>query len=269
MNTYKELEKKVIIVAKDASRLMKRRNFTIEQKSTLVNIVTSCDIDVQQYLCKELKKLMPSSGFLCEEKNIRDLNHEYVWIIDPIDGTANYTRGLYEYAISIALVRNNEPVLAVVYNPAQNDLFTAVIGDGAMLNGEPIKVSNASFENSLLCTAFSLYNKDYAPVCIDIVAELYEKCNDIRRFGSCAVELCYLAAGKCDLYFEIRVFPWDYAGAFLILKEAGGILTGWNSEKLLFNKATVLVGANNKENYEKLNAIVNKYLKSVPYKEMI
>ncbi len=113
----------------------------------------------------------------------------------------------------------------------------------------------------------SLYRKEYAEICRDIIFDVYNKCNDFRRFGSCALELCYLAAGKCDLYFEIRVFPWDYAASYLILKEAGGVLKGLNGENLSYDKPTVLVGANNLENYEKLNDIIKKYLKELPYTE--
>ena len=113
----------------------------------------------------------------------------------------------------------------------------------------------------------SLYKKDYAKICGDIIYETYMQCNDVRRFGSCAIELCYLAAGKCDLYFEIRVFPWDYAAAYLILSEAGGIVRGLGDKKLELNRPTVVVAANNAENYERLSRIVNKYLKKTPYEE--
>ena len=102
-----------------------------------------------------------------------------------------------------------------------------------------------------------------------IILDTYMQCNDVRRFGTCALELCYLAAGRCDLYFEIRVFPWDYAAGYLILREAGGVLRGLRGEELDFRKVTLLVGANNEENYEKLDAIVNSHIKSLPYEEKV
>ena len=111
----------------------------------------------------------------------------------------------------------------------------------------------------------SLYKKDLAPICSEIISEAYARCSDVRRYGTCALELCYLAEGKADLFFEMRVFPWDYAGAYLVLKEAGGVLRGFDGEVLTFDKATPLIGANNAENYEELNRIVMRHMEKVPY----
>ena len=140
-------------------------------------------------------------------------------------------------------------------------MFTAINGNGAFCNGKKIKVSNKTFEQSLFCTALSLYQKNLADICSNIISEVYSRCSDIRRLGSCALELCYLAMGRCDLYFEIRVFPWDFAAAYLIFTEAGGILRGYNKEELTFDKVTMLIGANNQENFEKLNEIVSHNIK--------
>jgi myo-inositol-1(or 4)-monophosphatase len=131
------------------------------------------------------------------------------------------------------------------------------------MNGKKLSVSDRVFEDGMLCTAMSLYNKQYAKICSDIIYEVYNSCNDIRRFGACAVELCYLAAGTCDLYFEYRIQPWDYSAAYLILKEAGGILTGMNGSKLNFDSPTMLIGANNRKNLERLIEIINRHIKNV------
>jgi len=269
MNNYTALCKSVIKIVKSAASIVKARNFEIRQKSTDEDIVTSADVGVQNFLCAELKNLLPLSGFLCEEKHLIDVKHDYIWVIDPIDGTTNFSRDILECAISVCLLYKNEPVVGVVFAPFLNYLFSAVAGRGAKLNGKRIHVSDKPFKNSLFCTAMSLYRKEFAEVCNNIIFETYNLCNDFRRFGSCAIELCYLAAGKCDLYFEIRVFPWDYAAAYLILKEAGGVLKGFDGENLLFDKPTLLIGANNAENYEKLNAIVNRHLTATPYKEQL
>lgn len=269
MSNYIALSKDLIKIIRKAAIIVKEHNFTIQKKSTEEDIVTSADIEVQNFLCSELKKLLPSSGFLCEEKHLIDVKHDYTWVIDPIDGTTNFSRGISECVISVALLYSNLPIIGVVFAPFKHYMFSAVAGHGAKLNGKYICVSDKTFNNSLLCTAMSLYRKEYAEVCRNIIFETYNKCNDFRRFGSCALELCYLAAGKCDLYFEIRVFPWDYAAAHLILKEAGGVLKGFNGESLTFDKPTVLVGANNIENYKKLNNIVNKHLKETPYSESL
>ena len=267
MTDYLELEKAVIAVTAQAAALVRQTDFQIHQKADVVDIVTSSDLLVQHFLQEKLAALLPGSGFYCEEENVRDLTREYVWVIDPIDGTANYARGIDNCVISVALVHHGNAVVGVVRNIFKEDVYAATIGTGARKNGRQIHVSERPFEDGLFCTAMSLYRKEFAPVCNDIIFDTYMKCNDVRRFGSCAVELCYLAEGKCELYFELRVFPWDYAAALLILQEAGGVLHGFADEKLEFNKPTVLVGANNVENYRVLANIVRNHLTSVPYEE--
>ena len=255
-----ELENTVIDIVKQAVLQIKDTEFDIMEKDELVNIVTTSDIAVQRFLRDKLQELLPQSGFFCEEEDLRDSGHEYIWVIDPIDGTTNYSRGIAECAISVALLHHRQAIVGVVYNIFSGDIFSATSGLGARMNGKSISVSHNSFENGLLCTAMSLYKKELAAACRDIIYEAYMQCNDIRRLGSCAIELCYLAAGKCDLYFEIRVFPWDYAAAYLILEEAGGVLTGLDGEKLGFDKPTALIGANSRENYDRLDRIVSKYI---------
>ena len=263
-----ELENQVINIVKEASKLIKNMDFAVTEKDGNSNIVTTSDLLVQKFLCDNLIKLIPNSSFYCEENNIRDFSKEYVWIIDPIDGTTNYSRGIAECAISVGLLHNNNSVLGVVYNIFQDEVFSATVNLGARLNNKLIKVSERKFNESILCTAMSLYKKSLAEPCNKIIYDIYMKCNDYRRFGSCALELCYLACGRCDLYFEIRVFPWDYAGAYLILKEAGGVLKGFDKQELLFDKTTTLVGANNKSNFNKINAVINKYLTLEMLKEL-
>ena len=237
------------------------------QKSEVANIVTSNDIASQRQLIKELGSLLPNSGFYCEEEDFCDRNKEYVWIIDPIDGTTNYSRGINDCAISVALLKNQTVVLGVVYSIFSNDVYSAILGGGAFLNGKQISVSANTFENSILCTAMSLYEKKYAKVCSDIIYDTYMQCNDVRRFGSCALELCYLACGKCDLYFEIRVFPWDCAAGSLVLREAGGTICALANKELSLSGPSVVVATNTAENYTKLSLIVNKYLQTTPYEE--
>ena len=138
-------------------------------------------------------------------------------------------------------------------------------GHGATLNGQKISVSKKPFKAGIFCTAMSLYKKEFANICNKILCEGYSQCADFRRFGSCALELCYLAAGWCDLFFEIRVFPWDYAGAVIILKEAGGIVKGFDGNEPNFTAPSPVIAANSLENYQQLNEIVNKHMKEIPY----
>ena len=252
---------KVEAVVREAAKIFKERTFNISYKAGFENVVTSSDLAIQQFLCEQLKGILPDCGFLCEEENVNDSrDREYVWIIDPIDGTANYVRGISESCISVALVQNKEVVLGVVYNPVKNEMFLAIRGGGASLNGNPIGVSPRRYEEGILCTAMSLYEKRYAKTCSDIIFDAYMGCNDVRRFGSCALELCYLAMGVCELYFEFKVKPWDYAAAYLILTEAGGVLTEYAGDTLLLDTPALLVGANTKENHERLMSCVMKHI---------
>ena len=261
------LEVKLIAAVRAAAELARGANFEIATKDAPANIVTTMDVAVQELLCSELKKLLPCAGFLCEEANLQDTKKELCWVIDPIDGTTNYARGIADSAVSVALVRGEDCLVGVVYDIFGGRVFSACKGGGARLDGKPIRVSERRFENALFCTAMSLYRKDLAAACRDIIYDVYMEANDIRRFGSCALELCYLAAGHCELYFEMRVYPWDYAAAYLILSEAGGVLTGFDGTSPSFYKTTPLIGANNRENYTRLAGIVKKHLKEIPYEE--
>lgn len=257
--------RKVIAIVKEAGTIALKREFTVQQKGSCENLVTSTDREVQRFLVQHLSALMPGSGFIGEEDDLKTPEREYTWIVDPIDGTANYSRGIEEYAISVALAHQGEIVLGVVYNPSRGHLFRAQKGKGAFLGSKRIHVSSRSFREGLFCTAMSVYRKDLAPVCNSIIMDAYMRCNDVRRFGACAVELCYLALGLCDLFFEIRVQPWDCAAATLILQEAGGAVSGLNGTPLRWNGPLLVAAANTQDNLDELNVIISKHIKSIPY----
>ena len=201
-------------VVREASSLLTRDGFSVTGKGSRENIVTSSDLAVQHFLTARLGELLPGSGFLCEEEDLSDIaGHRDVWIIDPIDGTANYARGIASCCISVALERNGVPEAGVVFSPWRNEMYTAVRGKGARCNGKVINVSGRPFEEGILFTAMSTYRKEFARKCSDIIYDIYMESNDIRRTGSAAVELCMMAAGKAELYFEMRLMPWDYAAA--------------------------------------------------------
>ena len=255
-----KLEKKTIKAVKKAAKLFNHNHIDITEKGGASNIVTTADINIQHFLQKELKKIIKDSGFLGEEESLSEIDSDYYWIIDPIDGTANFSRLISECVISVALMHKNEPIVAVVYAPWKNLLWSARKDCGAYLNGERIHSSDRDFSHSLFCTSLTPYDKSLAKVCSDIILEAYPLCNDIRRFGACAIELCYLATGKCDLYFEARVCPWDYAAAVLIVKEADGFIGNFD-DTISFDKTTMVKAANTKENFEKLDSIIKNHIK--------
>ncbi|MBR6742744.1 MAG: inositol monophosphatase [Clostridia bacterium] len=268
MKNLPAFTKKVIKITKRASRIMLGA-FTVSEKDTHTNIVTTADLAVEAFLKKELTRLLPESAFLGEEGGAQSNKSEYLWVVDPIDGTMNFSRSIPESCVSVALVRGDEVILGVVYNPYQKRLYHAARGFGAYCNGKRIYASERPFENGILCSALCLYKKEHAKECMNIIGEAYQKCNDVRRFGSCALEICYLAEGKCDLFFEYRVFPWDYAAASLVLTEAGGVIFGENQEKLLCDKPTPIVAANNRESFNTLNEIVKKHVPVFPKEELL
>ena len=251
----------LISIVREASKLMLVDSFDVSQKEGFANIVTSSDIAVQDFLKSRLSELIPGCGFLCEEEDRHDLSHEYTWIIDPIDGTANYSRGIRECAICVGLKHNDAVEMAVVYLPRTDELFHAERGQGAYLNGCPIHVSNRPFGNAIMCTALAVYHKEYAQICSDIIVETFQHCNDIRRFGAAAPELCYLAMGRCELYFEYLLSPWDFAAASLILEEAGGVLSDLSGRPLDPTVATGVLAANSRENLDRLVGIVKSKMK--------
>lgn len=261
---FSQLAKKTARAVKQAACIWKKGTGTVTEKNGAANIVTEADVAVQRFLQEKLGRLLPGSGFLCEEENVADLQKEYLWVIDPIDGTTNFARGLPECAISVALLYKNEPVVGVVFAPRLQLLFTAVKGKGAYCCGKRIHTSQKTFAESLFCTGLCLYQKELSDSCSQIIAKTHPLCSDIRRLGSCALELCYLALGRCDLFFEIRTYPWDYAAGLLIIEEAGGVLRGFQGEKLDFQGMSMLIGANNPDNYQTLQQIISGIIKEKP-----
>jgi len=258
--------KKVVDIVREASSLMMVEDYEIEIKGGFADIVTSVDINIQHLLHERLSQLIPGSGFKCEEEGMFETGCEYEWIIDPIDGTANFARGFNESSICVALIHNNEPIVGVVYNPFKDQMFSAERGKGAFLNGKPIHVSERVFENSIYFTGLCLYRKQYSPFCVDVLQDVFYQICDFRRFASVALEICYLAMGCGELAFEIRVLPWDIAASVLILTEAGGYCCSLHGERLSFDTPIPFIAANTKENLDRMSSIVSKHIPSIPYK---
>lgn len=256
---------KVIEIVRESSHLLMDRNFSVQSKGSASNNVTSVDLSVQKFLRTHLGTLMDNCGFIGEESEEKDYEKPYLWIVDPIDGTANFIRNIGFSGISVGLIKDGTPVLGVVYNPYRDEMFYAEKGKGAFLNGERIKVSDNNLEHSIFCTAMSLYNKSLAKPCLNIIEEVYKECEDIRRMGSAALELVSLACGRVELYFEIRVFPWDFAASEVIISEAGGYVGTIEFDKTVFHRPIPLICANTKENYEYLKQVVLNEIPKIPY----
>ena len=257
----------VSAIVRAAATLMDRTGgFEIHDKGVRENLVTSSDLAVQHFLTRELKALFPQIGFLCEEEDLQDISgHEAVWVIDPIDGTANYARGNENCCVSVALVSQGEALLGVVYSPWRKELYTAEKGKGAFCNGKPIHVSERPFEQGILYTALSTYRKEWARSCSDIIYDRYMESNDVRRSGSAAVELCLMASGFAELFFEMRLMPWDYAAAGLVLLEAGGTVCDFEGNRPSLYKPSMLIAANSQESCKRMLEKVHLHLQQLPF----
>ncbi len=204
------------------------------------------EASMREFLLKEL----PESDFLGEEMGQRGSDSEYRWIVDPLDGTTNYLQGFPCFAVSTALERCSssaewgEVIIGVITNPLTGDLYTATKGQGSYKNGERIKVGQKTdFSMCILATGFPYMDKRDSGACMRMFEEMMSACSDIRRPGAAALDLCWLAEGVFDGFWEYRLQPWDIAAGGLIIKEAGGIFTSFEGDDKYLSQGNV-VGAN-------------------------
>ncbi len=222
------------------------------------DFVTQKDLEVQNYIFEELNKLYPDIGFIGEEEGINITNESGMqWILDPIDGTTNYIYGYNMSAVSLALKDKDKIVFGVVYNPFTNEMFKAIRGEGAYLNDKTIKVSNTdSLANALVAVGTSPYYKNLSVEVFDKIRRLFEKSLDIRRSGSAALDLAYVASGRQDAYFEYSLKPWDYAAGCLILEEAGGIVKDTDGKALNYEDIIGVVACCNQKIFDEVMNII-------------
>lgn len=236
--------KKTAIAAAKTTGLLLKKNIDkvhrIEFKGA-IDIVTEMDTKAENLIIKTLKSAFPEHGILTEESQEQKTNSEYRWIIDPLDGTTNYSHGFPVFCVSIALEKNGEIILGVVYNPMLNELFTAEKGKGAYLNNKKIKVSAiAELNKSLLATGFPYDVRTSEQNNIANFANFAVRAQAIRRAGSAALDMCYVACGRFDGFWELKLKPWDTAAAMLIVNEAGGMVTDFKGKPFSFYSGETL-----------------------------
>lgn len=237
----------IINIVKKAGEIYKKAggDLGIEKKGSAVNLVTKYDKRIQDFLFEELEKIVPGCRFLGEEGDEnKSLTDGYCFIIDPIDGTTNFIKGYQHSAISVALAKDRESIIGVVLDPDLNNLFYAEKGKGAFLNGKPIHVSDCGMENSLVLFGTCPYEHELAHKTFALTEKIFYRAVEVRRGGSAALDICYVASGKADLYYEMILRPWDWAGASLILSEAGGKAYTFDKEPLDADRITSFVCGN-------------------------
>lgn len=190
------------------------------------DFVSNVDHMAEQAIITTIKQSYPDHGILAEESGTQDESSEYQWIIDPLDGTTNYLHGFPQFAVSIALQHKGKLELGVIYDPLSQELFVASRGNGATLNDRKIRVSShKGLDNALLGTGFPYYDQSYLDTYLETMKALMQRTAGLRRPGSAALDLAWLAAGRIDGFWEFNLKPWDIAAGALIVREAGGIVS--------------------------------------------
>ncbi|UJF18973.1 inositol-1-monophosphatase [Vibrio sp. SS-MA-C1-2] len=188
---------------------------------------TNVDQQAEEIIIEVIRTSYPDHSIVAEESGTHEgKDKDYQWIIDPLDGTTNFIRGLPHFSVSIALRIKGRTEVAIVYDPIRNELFSAQRGAGAKLNNQRIRVTKAKdLDGTILATAFPHKAKQHSESYMKIMTELFTDCSDFRRTGSAALDLCYVASGRVDGYFELALKPWDIAAGELIAREAGALCT--------------------------------------------
>jgi len=248
------------IAVKAGEFFLERELTSVVSKEGHANYVTNIDCRVQAYLEEALLKLLPGSVFIGEEKENRPLGDEPTWIVDPLDGTTNMIHDYRLSAVSIALCREKKPVLGLVWQPYTREMFLAETGGGAFLNGGPIHVSKTPFAEALVAVGTAPYYEELEEKGMALALDCLHECADIRRSGSAALDLANLACGRHEIFYEMRLKPWDYAAGSLIVQEAGGIvMMPLEGDGMDYDRTTAILAAT-PECMEQALALFRKHL---------
>lgn len=224
----KELNDFAVRLARDAGNLLKEK-FTHKHEIYFkgdINLVTEADKMSEDLIIAGIKNKFPDDGILSEESPAQNSQAKRRWIIDPLDGTTNYAHGYPVFCVSIALENEGVIILGVIYDPMRDDIFTAVRGEGAFLNGNRLKVSStALLSRSLLATGFPYDIRESKDNNLDYFNLMAMEAQAIRRAGAAALDIAYLAAGRFDGFWELKLMPWDMAAGTLMVKESGGVVS--------------------------------------------
>lgn len=241
--------KKITEIVKEAGKIVlsaHNQENTITAKEGKKNFVTKYDVAVQEFLFRELGKDFPDAQFIGEEGENDISTNGLRFIIDPIDGTTNFMQDYRCSCISVGLCKGNDVIAGVVYNPYTDELFSAEKGKGAYLNGNKIKVSERPLSDGLALFGTSPYHPENTDETFALLRKVFDFSRDIRRSGSAAYDICMIACGRCEVFFEKSLQPWDIAAGTLILKEAGGIALNYQGRDISFSTPNDVVFANPK-----------------------
>ncbi len=205
------------------------------------DFVTKVDQMAEEEIIRTIRHNYPNHTILAEESGLHKGNDKFCWIIDPLDGTTNYIHGFPNFSISIALKINNRLEVGVIYDPLRQELFTASRGEGANLNNRRIRVSQCKkLDTALLGTGFPFSKSQHLQFYLNTFESIFPLVSGVRRMGSAALDLAYVAAGRLDGFWELSLKPWDMAAGVLLIQEAGGILTDFQGEENFFDTGNLI-----------------------------
>lgn len=233
--------------AREAGKIINRASQDVGALKILTkdynDFVSEVDRSAEEAIISILKEAYPNHGFFGEESGKTNVDAESIWIIDPLDGTTNFLHNFPCYCVSIALQERGVLTQAVIYDPVHNDLFTATKGRGAFLNDKRIRVTNRSkLQDSLISTGFPFKDFSYLDTYLEIFKDMAKKTSGLRRPGSAALDLAYVAAGYTDGFFEINLSPWDIAAGALLVQEAGGIVGDFEGNESWLKTGNIVAG---------------------------
>ena len=235
---------KIIKLVKETNKFIVRsEQLNLIKKKSEADFVTDVDIKISNFLKEKLTSMYPQIGFFSEEE--KGCLTDPSWILDPIDGTTNLVYGYNMSSVSLGLYKDGVIQFGLVYNPFNDECFTAERGKGAYLNGiERLHVSNRKSGESIIEFGAGSTRKHEADENFEIAKNIFKECIDIRRICSSALDLCFIAAGRIDGYFESKLKPWDIAAGSLILSEAGGMITDYTGRPIQLIKETSVIASN-------------------------
>jgi myo-inositol-1(or 4)-monophosphatase len=234
---------------------------TIDYKGA-IDLVTSVDRETERSIAETIQRNFPSHSILAEEEtDLRGDDNEYRWIIDPLDGTTNFAHGYPQVSISVGLEQSGRLILGLVYDPLRRECFRAVKGQGATLNGSPIQISTVKeLDKALLATGFPYDLREKADFYLTFFRTFLTRCQGVRRAGSAALDLCYVACGRIDGFWELKLKPWDTAAASLIVAEAGGAISDFSGNEFSIWRGETL--ASNGIIHKEMTEITSVVIKS-------
>lgn len=261
---FDNIGKQVIELAKDVASFIsaERTNFSIDRVESkgMHDFVSYVDKQAELKLVDGLNSILPKAGFITEENTATNSNEEYIWVIDPLDGTTNFIHNVAPHAISIALLQNSEAVLGVVFEVVAKEAFYSWRGSPVFCNNKEVKVSKAnSLSKSLVATGFHTNNFTRLPLQLKVVDKIVRNSHGLRRHGSAATDLAYVAAGRFEVFFEHGLNPWDVAAGAFLVKQAGGVVSDYSGRNSYLYGKELIAGTKGAHN-ELLNIINSELL---------